>query len=321
MRYPVNKVYITQKWGVDASTYARFGYKGHNGVDLRIFDEDGNKAISGNVYAPHSGYVIEAANDADGYGLYLKIENDQEGSILGHNKQLLVKVGDYVSEGQLIAYSDNTGWSTGAHVHWGYYRKPRNKANGYGGTIDPTPYIKPENKPIGGQMEIDKKLFEELVGKSTKYDEFVNAGFSDPKAVSEEIEKLKKSRKNLEKSLETTEKALADKALYVTDLESERETLKKQIRDLKEELEAPKGAVDPTHFANTLAVFKVQLDAISDQLSDLFSVLKQEKVLKAIQDQTKAIENLSKNISSTPTDQVPNKSLIRVIVDWLERKK
>lgn len=181
--------------------------------------------------------------------------------------------------------------------------------------------IEPENKPIGGQMEIDKKLFEELVGKATKYDEFVNAGFSDPKAVSEEIEKLKKSRKNLEKALETTEKALADKALYVTDLEAERETLKKQIRNLKEELESPNGAVDPTAFSDTLAVFKVKLDAISDQLSDLFSILKQEKVLKAIQDQTKAIDNLSKNISSTPTDQVPNKSLIQVIVDWLERKK
>ncbi len=305
MRYPVNKVYITQKWGVNASTYARFGYKGHNGQDYRIFDEDGNKAISGNVYAPHSGYVIEAANDADGYGLYLKIENDEEGSILGHNKQLLVKVGDYVSEGQLIAYSDNTGWSTGAHVHWGYYRKPRNKANGYGGTIDPTPYIKPENKPIGGQMEIDKKLFEELVGKSTKYDEFVNAGYSDPKAVSEEIEKLKKSKKNLEKSLETTEKALADKALYVTDLEAERETLKKQIRDLKEELEAPNGAVDPTLFADQLAVLETGHDRIYDQMARFVQAIEALPSKKVIEDLRKEIKNLTPATSSTPDSKVP----------------
>ena len=164
--------------------------------------------------------------------------------------------------------------------------------------------IKPENKPIGGQMEIDKKLFEELVGKSTKYDEFVNAGFSDPKAVSEEIEKLKKSRKNLEKALETTEKALADKALYVTDLESERETLKKQIRDLKEELEAPKGAVDPTLFADQLAVLETGHDRIYDQMARFVQAIEALPSKKVIEDLRKEIKNL------TPTTSRDRKSVV-----------
>lgn len=30
MRYPVAKVFITQKWGVNPESYARFGLKGHN---------------------------------------------------------------------------------------------------------------------------------------------------------------------------------------------------------------------------------------------------------------------------------------------------
>lgn len=141
MNYPVKKVYITQGWGVNQSTYASLGLKGHNGIDLRIFDNNGNKAVSGDLIAPHDGKIIEAGSDPNGYGLYYKIENDVEGSILGHNKQLLFKVGDNVKEGQLIGYTDNTGWSTGSHVHWGYYRKPRDKSNGFSGTVDPQPYI------------------------------------------------------------------------------------------------------------------------------------------------------------------------------------
>lgn len=164
---------------------------------------------------------------------------------------------------------------------------------------------KPENNGTGGQMNIDPKLFEELVGKSTKFDEFVNAGYSDPKAVSEEIEKLKKSRKDLEKALETTEKALADKALYVTDLESERETLKKQIRDLKEELEAPNGAVDPTHFADQLAVLETGHDRIYDQMARFVQAIEALPSKKVIEDLRKEIKNLTPATSSTPDSKVP----------------
>jgi len=155
---------------------------------------------------------------------------------------------------------------------------------------------KPENKPIGGQMNIDPKLFEELVGKSTKYDEFVNAGYSDPKAVSEEIEKLKKSRKNLEKSLETTEKALADKALYVTDLEAERETLKKQIRDLKEELSTPHSSVDPTHFSDSIAILESKIDRVLDSFSSVATKSQQKEII----DQVKEIKQ---DLKKQPQDE------------------
>jgi len=60
-----------------------------------------------------------------------------------------VKVGDTVQEGQLVALSDNTGNSTGAHLHWGYYKFPRDRGNGFAGFIDQLPLLtNTPNQPI-----------------------------------------------------------------------------------------------------------------------------------------------------------------------------
>src|SRR3990167_5963441 len=130
MRKPFLKDYaLTQGFGEHPANYAKFNLKGHNGLDYGL--PTGTK-----VLAPHDGKVIEATSDPNGYGLYIKIENATEGSVLAHNKSLLVKVGDSVSEGQEVAISDNTGNSTGPHLHFGYYLFPRNRQNGYAGFID-----------------------------------------------------------------------------------------------------------------------------------------------------------------------------------------
>lgn len=125
---------VTQTWGVNPQDYARFGLKGHNGIDY-------GTPVGTVIIAPHDGNILEVASDPGGYGLYVKIENDQEGSILAHLSQQDVRVGEYVRRGDRIGLSGNTGNSTGPHLHWGYYRKPRNKADGYSGTTNPWPYL------------------------------------------------------------------------------------------------------------------------------------------------------------------------------------
>lgn len=152
--------------------YAKFGLQGHNGQDYGL--PTGTKVV-----APHNGKVIEATLDPQGYGLYIKIENSIEGSVLAHLKEFRVGVDDVISEGQLIAYSDNSGNSTGPHLHWGYYRFPRNRQNGFAGFIDQTQYLnanipdaildqlKKENDDLKAQVadEIKKKneTYQELV--------------------------------------------------------------------------------------------------------------------------------------------------------------
>lgn len=134
---------LTQEFGGNAADYAKFNLKGHNGLDYGL-------PSGTDVIAPISGKVIEVAYDAGGYGNYIKIENDKEGSVLAHLQDSMVSVGDTVTEGQLIAHSDNTGNSTGPHLHWGYYTFPRDRNNGYGGFIDQLPLLSSDGNQYKG---------------------------------------------------------------------------------------------------------------------------------------------------------------------------
>ena len=69
--------------------------------------------------ASDNGKVILAENSGDGYGNYIILDHGNGFKTLyGHNSALCVSVGDIVSQGDLIAYSGNTGNSTGPHLHF-----------------------------------------------------------------------------------------------------------------------------------------------------------------------------------------------------------
>jgi murein DD-endopeptidase MepM/ murein hydrolase activator NlpD len=142
---------LTQGFGGNPASYAQFGLKGHNGLDYGL-------PTGTQIIAPHNGKVIEVADEGTrGYGKYIKIENEKEGSVMAHLSSFQVKVGDTVSEGQPIALSGNTGNSTGPHLHWGYYLFPRNRQNGYAGFIDQINLIaKPPTQTDSLQQQLDK---------------------------------------------------------------------------------------------------------------------------------------------------------------------
>lgn len=122
---------LTQSFGGNYEWYARFNLKGHNGLDYGL-------PVGTKLFSAISGTVTESALDRTGYGNYIKVENDECGILYGHLRELSsLKVGSNVKAGDLIGFSGNTGNSTGPHLHFGVFPKPRNRNNGYAGYIDP----------------------------------------------------------------------------------------------------------------------------------------------------------------------------------------
>jgi hypothetical protein len=145
MRLPFKGLYIfNQDYGVNPDNYKQFlvlypdgvrrSMKGHNGLDFACPHRT-------EVVAPHGGVIKEALFDKEGYGWYVKIENEEEGSVIAHLDAIDVRLGYQLAEGDHIGWSDSTGNSTGPHVHWGYYIFPRDRSNGLAGFIDQKPFL------------------------------------------------------------------------------------------------------------------------------------------------------------------------------------
>jgi murein DD-endopeptidase MepM/ murein hydrolase activator NlpD len=140
--------------GVDV--YAQYNLKGHNGIDFAL--------VTGTILVSCiTGTVIEAENDPAGYGNYIKIENDYCGVLYAHMDSFTVGVGDKVKAGDIIGKSDNTGNSTGPHLHFGVFPKPRDRANGYAGYIDPfnnslVEWVESLDDPITDVEDLKKEL-------------------------------------------------------------------------------------------------------------------------------------------------------------------
>lgn len=155
--YPLNLPFqVTQKFGENAVPfYKEMGMKGHNGIDYKV--DDGTP-----VYATHDGTVVFAGHDnSSGLGIVIRTNEpfDYNGkpthfkTIYWHLKEgsVLVKVDQKVSTGQKIAEADNTGMSTGTHLHFGlkpiyqgentYTWLNLEQNNGYFGAIDPLPFM------------------------------------------------------------------------------------------------------------------------------------------------------------------------------------
>lgn len=83
----------------------------HKGVDWSV-------PIGTTVMASSSGTVAKAGW-ASGYGYVVYINHpDGRQTRYGHLSRVLVSPGQYVTQGQAIAYSGNTGRSTGPHLHF-----------------------------------------------------------------------------------------------------------------------------------------------------------------------------------------------------------
>ena len=204
----------TQDWNDPRyrKNYYKFNLLGHNGKDYAT--PEGTEII-----APHRGKVIETALDTYGYGWYIKIENNLEGSILSHFKHKpVVEVGSEIKQGDLVGYADNTGNSTGTHLHWGYYRMPRKRDNGFSGTVDQTHWL---NHDCGWDKAV--KCEADLVDMRESRNWWRETSKNQKKALGEcdgkkkEFIKIAEQNKKLKNELDLIKKESVD-ALAVFDL-------------------------------------------------------------------------------------------------------
>jgi hypothetical protein len=137
--------------------YLAIGMKGHNGIDM--FGSSGLPC-----YASHDGWVHEVqTEEARGLGIGLvsheKFELSQGEFHIKtrywHLKGLNVEINNHVKAGDLIGWCDNTGASSGDHLHFELKLVDEKgntlfKDNGYNGAIDPEPYLvaRPLNRTV-----------------------------------------------------------------------------------------------------------------------------------------------------------------------------
>lgn len=116
-------------WPVHGLLTSSFGWRWgrmHEGIDLAV--PNGTPVVSA-----AAGTVI-VAGWMGGYGNLVVVDHGGGlATAYGHNTSVTVGVGQSVAQGQLIAYSGNTGHSTGPHLHF--------EVRVNGGAVDPLGYL------------------------------------------------------------------------------------------------------------------------------------------------------------------------------------
>jgi len=139
---PIVGARVSQRFGSNASYYARYGLRGHNGVDLA--------APESSQYLQWHGTPVQAVEDGravwvydeGGYGLYVYIYSDGCDWLYAHLSEVLIPNNAQVKRGDIIGrvgYTGNTAPTgvRGTHLHWGKRPKPYQLNNGYRGYVDP----------------------------------------------------------------------------------------------------------------------------------------------------------------------------------------
>ena len=163
---PVKPKFINQGFGdtTNLAWYQAHGifFKGHNGIDFSA--KHGQR-----IYASHDGWAFWEEDGAQGMGVVICSNEMVDHDGLSSNYKTLYwhmvdprkepsltspiygNVPVQIKAGDFIGYADNSGTSTGDHLHfgfkWGNLNEPPaqfinlNPDNGYNGASDPTPYF------------------------------------------------------------------------------------------------------------------------------------------------------------------------------------
>ncbi len=127
----------------------------HNGTDFSVH-------VGTPVQAPADAVVVKATRHPD-MGIYLVLRHSgRYSTVYMHLSKAMVKPGQKIKMGQVIALSGNTGRSTGPHLHYEFHVNNR--------PVDPMRVDLPMNEPM------QNKARKTLVAKIQEYKRQLNAG-------------------------------------------------------------------------------------------------------------------------------------------------
>lgn len=107
---PVKEGSVTSQWGSRINPLSGKN-EVHKGIDIGV-------PLNTQVMAVKTGEVTKAGY-SESYGNYIGYRTyDGYNVFYAHLSRTAAKAGDIVEQGQIIAYSGNTGSSTGPHLHY-----------------------------------------------------------------------------------------------------------------------------------------------------------------------------------------------------------
>ena len=122
---PIKKGWMSSRYGRRTDPFSG-NIAWHSGVDFA-------GKLGADIVAVAAG-VVTWSDKRHGYGQLVEINHGGGFSTrYAHNKDNLVKVGDVVKKGQVVALMGSSGRSTGPHVHFEVYKNGR--------AVDPASYI------------------------------------------------------------------------------------------------------------------------------------------------------------------------------------
>lgn len=253
---------LTQEFGVNEPAYRRFGLAGHNGWDFRTKFPD-TPLGKRDILASYNSRFWKQGNEGnDGFGLYFEVITQLKNTwklTYAHCDS----VGKFIekNEGEKMAVSDNTGNSTGAHLHL-TVKKGRlengqfivdNYNNGFFGAVNPQIFFdelrafKKENSSgtidnmdedkKRGIANLDKYRKDRKQGPEGNFEGFVNSIIESDRQI-EAIKKDKESSNIENQQLKTKIDGLQTAAKVQNEafesIKAQLEITQKKLKDLTE---------------------------------------------------------------------------------------
>lgn len=188
---PIEPFELTQGFGENPQSYARFGLKGHNGWDFKTKFPDTPKGQRYILASWLSKFYGQGNEGNDGYGLNFEVIVQLYNIYkLTYAHCLSIENFQTKNEGETMGISDNTGNSTGSHLHLTVKRGSlqngkfisENYNNDYFGAIEPQEFfdeLRKYKKENGTSQDSEGCLipnteewrikYEQIVASATKW--------------------------------------------------------------------------------------------------------------------------------------------------------